>query len=1030
VLISIFTILLQFITMKKIFPVLGLLLALLSILPVNAQITTYYNNFMGGVGMVPVPGGIPALTFTNNCNNSDPTAACGTYIGGIWGPLVFTNNELTLVVGARTAGPGFNDGHAQTTAPLSGYSAPFNTTLSANLGLVTWTFNMRTTDTGTGLATNQNNAAVIIAATSPAVDAAGSGYAVTFDPSVGNGRGVRLVRYTGGLTGTVTTIISSPSFLTTPIYYASVRVEYDGLTNQWRLYVRDDGAGYAFSDPAAGTLAFAGSAIDATYTSVPMSSFGFYVNYEVFYAPAFPNVDYAYFDNYKVTVTCPPITGGAAVCLGLTSLLSDNAPAGTWSCAPASVATIDPTGLYHGVATGTAIVTYTSGVCVLNRVVTVSPLPEPPAITGVMALCAGQSISLSDAGSGGTWSSSDPAVATVGSTGIVAGIAGGTATVTYSIVPAGCFATAVITVNPLLPIAGITALCEQQSTTLSDAASGGTWVSSNPLVATIGLSTGFLTGVSGATTTITYTTPASCVTSVVVTVNPLPAIATGVLVVCEGLTTTLSTISAGVLWSSGAGAIATVDPAGVVSGLMAGTAMITYKLPTTCMRNVVVTVNPAPLISSATSSVCTGATLALTGTPAGGIWSSTTAGVTANVGSASGIVTGLAVGTSVISYILPTGCLTFMTITVNPATSVITGAMSVCQGLTTTLSSGPSGGAWASSNPLIGSVTSSTGVVTGVSANTVTITYTSSAGAGCFRTAIVTVNPLPSALLGSAIVCEGATTTLSSSPSGGTWSSSVAASGTIGSISGVITGILAGTTVISYTLPTSCLATVVATVIPQPVAFTGSLSVCIGASTTLSTATPGVTWSSANIPVATVISGTGVVSGISNGTAPIIATAVNGCTRTAIVSVNAMSTSITGTSAVCQGATTTLFNATAGGSWSSNNPPVAFIITPSSNVVNGNSPGTAVVSYILPSGCYTTTVVTVNPLPFAISGTFTVCQGLTTTLGSGPTGGTWTSSSGSIAPVTATTGVVLVAHQLALPISPIHWVQAVKEFSR
>ena len=51
------------------------------------------------------------------------------------------------------------------------------------------------------------------------------------------------------------------------------------------------------------------------------------------------------------------------------------------------------------------------------------------AITGTPTVCVGSTTALTDPGSGGTWSSSNGLVATVGTSGIVTGMAAGTATI-------------------------------------------------------------------------------------------------------------------------------------------------------------------------------------------------------------------------------------------------------------------------------------------------------------------------------------------------------------------------------------------------------------------------------------------------------------------------------------------------------------------------------------------------------------------------------------------------------------------------
>ena len=68
-------------------------------------------------------------------------------------------------------------------------------------------------------------------------------------------------------------------------------------------------------------------------------------------------------------------------------------------------------------------------------------------------------------------------VATVGSgTGSVSGIAGGTAGITYTL-STGCNVNITVTVNPVSPITGTTAICTGTSVTLANAITGGTWIS-------------------------------------------------------------------------------------------------------------------------------------------------------------------------------------------------------------------------------------------------------------------------------------------------------------------------------------------------------------------------------------------------------------------------------------------------------------------------------------------------------------------------------------------------------------------------
>ena len=73
-------------------------------------------------------------------------------------------------------------------------------------------------------------------------------------------------------------------------------------------------------------------------------------------------------------------------------------------------------------------------------------------ITGPTSLCIGSTVTLHDSTAGGTWSSSNTAVCTIGlSTGVVYGVTPGTSTITYA--AGGSSAVTTFTVNPAPPAA-------------------------------------------------------------------------------------------------------------------------------------------------------------------------------------------------------------------------------------------------------------------------------------------------------------------------------------------------------------------------------------------------------------------------------------------------------------------------------------------------------------------------------------------------------------------------------------------------
>jgi uncharacterized protein YjdB len=633
-----------------------------------------------------------------------------------------------------------------------------------------------------------------------------------------------------------------------------------------------------------------------------------------------------------------------------------------------------------------------------------------PPISGPTTVCVGSTITLTDFASGGTWTSSNPAVATIGSTGIVTGISPGVTTITYPVTFQCGVVAAVqtVTVNPLPatpgPITGPSVVCIGASILLSDGVGGGVWTSTAPTVATIGSSSGTVFGLTVGTTTISYTIANSCGTlaaTALVTVNPASGTISGSSNICQGASTTLTGSPLGGTWSSSTITVATIGTTGTVFGAGAGTTTITYTYNGGCTVLFPMTVNPQPGPITGVPVVCTGATTTLSD-GSGGSWTSGNI-IVATVGSGTGIVSGLSAGTVGITYTLSTGCATNITVTVNNSPAAITppGPVSVCAGSNTTLADASPGGLWSSGAVTIATVLG--GTVTGVSAGTATISYTN--GVGCSAIKVVTVLITPAAISpGAAAVCIGNAVTLVDGTSGGSWSASNTNATVAG---GIVTGVSAGTDIISYTIG-SCFATAQVTVNANPVSITppGPVALCAGTFTTLADGSPGGTWSSGATGIATVISG-GIVNGVSAGVANISYTNSAGCSAIKPVTVNTAPGAISPASpTVCTGNTITLSDATGGGSWTSSNAAVASVGS-GTGIVTGVSVGTATITYTLGT-CTAITQVTVNlsPLAGTISGPTIGCTGTTITLTDGASGGTWSSSNTGIATVGATTGIV------------------------
>ncbi len=450
-----------------------------------------------------------------------------------------------------------------------------------------------------------------------------------------------------------------------------------------------------------------------------------------------------------------------------------------------------------------------------------------PPITGTTHCCVGDSKILSNAYTGGTWSSMSPGIVSINSvTGVYTGVMAGTAVIVYTD-PCGRTTTTTVTVNPNPVVTGPPTVCVGSTIALLASVPGGTWSSSNTSRATVN-SSGVVTGVSGGSVIITYTLPTGCFGTLPVTVNNLPTI-TGPASVCVGSTSTpLTGTPSGGTWSSSDITIATISAGGAVTGVSAGTVVITYTALTGCVRTRLMTVNPNPAPITGPDSVCVGATITLTDATPGGTWSSAPLAIAA-IGATTGVVTGSSAGTAIITYLLSTGCNTTRPVTVSPLPTfsyppLCTGNTYAPTGVT------PPGGTWSSSNPAVASIDPLTGMLTCIIPGTSIITYISPAG--CQVSHTVTVNLTPAPVIGvnptpTPDLCIGDMTMLYIEPTSVpgctlTWTSSNTSVATVApgySTSGIITAVGAGTAVITCTAfnpGTGCSGTVTFTVTVHP----------------------------------------------------------------------------------------------------------------------------------------------------------------------------------------------------------------------
>jgi gliding motility-associated-like protein len=468
---------------------------------------------------------------------------------------------------------------------------------------------------------------------------------------------------------------------------------------------------------------------------------------------------------------------------------------------------------------------------------------------------------------------------------------------------------------------------------------------------------------------------------------------------------------------------------------------------TTSVGSVIVTVTPLPTasISYTGSPFCTlvsPVSINLTGTNAytGGAYSATP-GLTINA--STGEITpssSTAGGPYTVTYtIAASGGCSAVTANSNvsissPVSQTISGVSQLCTGLTNTFTVSPTtGGAWSSSATGVATVNPSTGLVTSVSAGSTIISYSVTTG-GCVNNAtqnLTITSPVSQSITGVSQLCTGSTNTFTNSPTvGGNWTSSVPGFATVNSSTGLVTGISAGTSLITYSVTTSggCVNTATQNVtISAPVSqtITGVSQLCNGLTNSFSVSpSSGGVWASSATGVATVNSSTGLVTGISSGSTNITytVTTTGGCVNTATQSLtvtNPVSQTITGASQICSGATANYtISPTTGGIWSSGTTGVATINS-TSGLILAVSSGASTITYSVTTsgGCVNTATqtLTVNPLPNVTATSNvtlnSVCNGGNVTLtGGGANSYSWSggiTNGVSFTPITTNTYTVI-----------------------
>jgi hypothetical protein len=157
----------------------------------------------------------------------------------------------------------------------------------------------------------------------------------------------------------------------------------------------------------------------------------------------------------------------------------------------------------------------------------------------------------------------------------------------------------VLTVPANMILAGNAAVCGA----IANFAATATDNSDSPITITYSQDPGTVFPIGTTTVTVTATDSTGNSTDGTFTITVTPTVVapiTGTTIVCSGSSTTLSTLSTGGTWSSSNESVATVDMAGVVTGIAGGAVVITYTNACGATASTTVTVKATPAAPAVT----------------------------------------------------------------------------------------------------------------------------------------------------------------------------------------------------------------------------------------------------------------------------------------------------------------------------------------------------------------------------------------------------------------------------------------------
>ena len=591
-----------------------------------------------------------------------------------------------------------------------------------------------------------------------------------------------------------------------------------------------------------------------------------------------------------------------------------------------------------------------------------------------------------------------------------------------------------INATPLVaPIVGDSVICYGSSISFSDATAGGIWSDGGDGYILSGTYYAINPGIA----TIRYTVESGiCSASATrsVTIYPPTGIIADSMHLCEGTEALITSSYPGGSWTNldtNAAILSTSSIGATVEALTEPRDTVIYGISSVCglaefMHIVLIDVYlpSTPILGD--SVMCAGDSVILTGEPLSGVWSSSNTSL-ASV-SSGGVITGLAGGTSIISFSATNACgevTETKTVTVYPLSGFVQpDSISLCVGSSLTFADPIGGGGWASTGSGVALLPGLDSLIAmGVAPGIDTLQYTLSSGCGTavYRHIIHVSNPsYAGTISGSEVLCMGFTDTLTNSAAGGVWSSSSTDVATVTDL-GIVLGLSPGVSVISYSVfgCDTAMAAVAVTVYPLPSSSSvDSISICSGTSSIITAPISGGIWSTAfGSAILTVFGDSVSVTG-SSGTDTVYYTISSLCGATTYKHLVRFLTApsagtISGSLALCVGSEGLLTSSVGGGIWSESGGAITLL---TGGTIFGESPGTATVYYLVANICGSesySALVTVFPVSTSIIDSQSLCLGATLSLTAAPIGGVWSITNGNAAFLTSGSGSRLVLGEIA-----------------